>query len=331
MTRMLLNYWRKRVLLDYNPFRLWIEATNFCNLKCTMCLNRSIKIEEKGFMEFELFKKIIDEAKDFVYSVNLHHRGESLLHKDLPEMIKYCRDHKIYSQLHTNATLLTEDKAYEIITSGLNYISFSFDGSDKTSYESIRIGAKFEETLGNITTFLKMKEKLKSKTPYSVCEIIEFEQNKRYEYRPLKDELLSRKLDKFIIKQPHNWAGAYKTKSGAKGLDKKRNVSHSCTFPWYALVILWDGTVVICPQDFFGENRVGNVNHTSLKEIWNGSAMIQYRQKMKEKKYQEIKTCEYCDRLRTKRVFGIPTTHLHAFVKETSSDDAGKYALINDE
>lgn len=316
MTRMLLNYWRKRVLLDYNPFRLWIEATNFCNLKCTMCLNSSIKIEEKGFMEFELFKKIIDEAKDFVYSVNLHHRGESLLHKDLPEMIKYCRDHKIYSQLHTNATLLTEDKAYEIITSGLNYISFSFDGSDKTSYESIRIGAKFEETLGNITAFLKMKDRLKSKTPYSVCEIIEFEQNKRHEYRPLKDELLSRKLDKFIIKQPHNWAGAYKTKLDNKGLHKKRNISHSCTFPWYALVILWDGTVVICPQDFFGENRVGNVNHTSLKEIWNSPSMIQYRKKMKEKKYQEIKTCEYCDRLQTKRLFGIPTSHLHAFVKE---------------
>jgi len=313
---MLLHYWRKNVLLNYNPLRLWIEATNFCNLKCVMCLNRSIKIEEKGFMEFELFKKIIDEAKDFVHSVNLHHRGESLLHKDLPEMIKYCRDRGIYSQLHTNATLLTEDKAYEIITSGLNYISFSFDGFDKASYESIRIGAKFEETLSNIETFLKMKDRLKSKTPYSAFEIIEFEQNKGHDYRHLKDELLSRKLDKFIIKKPHNWAGAYKLKSDNKALHKERNSSHSCTFPWYALVILWDGTVVLCPQDFFGENRVGNVNQTSLKEIWNGSAMIEYRKKMKEKNYQEIKTCASCDRLQTKRLFGIPTSYLHAFIKE---------------
>jgi len=317
MIRMLLNYWHKNVLLNYNPFRLWIEVTNFCNLSCIMCLNKSIKIEEKGFMEFELFKKIIDEAKDFVYSVNLHHRGESLLHKDLPKMIKYCRDHEIYSQLHTNATLLTEDKAYEIITSGLNYISFSFDGFDKTSYESIRIGAKFEQTLDNITTFLKMRDRLKSKTPYSVCEVIEFEQNKMHDYRHLKDELLSRKLDKFIIKKAHNWAGGYAIKSDNKVSYKKRNIFHSCTFPWYALVVLWDGTVVICPQDFFGENRVGNVNHTSLKEIWNGSSMIQYRKKMKEKKYQEIKTCEYCDRPHTKRLFGIPISHLHAFLKES--------------
>jgi radical SAM protein with 4Fe4S-binding SPASM domain len=282
-----------------------------------MCLNKSIKIEEKGFMEFELFKKIINEAKDFVYSVNLHHRGESLLHKDLPKMIEYCRDHGIYSQLHTNATLLTEDKAYEIITSGLNYISFSFDGFDKTSYERIRIGAKFEQTLDNITTFLKIRDRSKSKIPYSVFEVIEFEQNKMRQYKYLKVEMLSRKLDKFIIKKAHNWAGGYAIKSDNKVSYKKRNIFHSCTFPWYALVIFWDGSVVICPQDFFGENRVGNVNHTSLKEIWNGSSMIQYRKKMKEKKYQEIKTCEYCDRLHSKRLFGIPTSHLHAFLKES--------------
>ena len=317
MIRMLLNYWHKNVLLNYNPFRLWIEVTNFCNLNCIMCLNKSIKIEEKGFMEFELFKKIINEAKDFVHSANLHHRGESLLHKDLPEMIKYCRDHGIYSQLHTNATLLTEDKAYEIIASGLNYISFSFDGFDKTSYESIRIGAKFEQTLGNIMAFLKMKDRLKSKTPYSVCEIIEFEQNKINQYMYLKNELLSRKLDKFIIKKPHNWAGAYATKSDNKVSYRKRHSYHSCTFPWYALVILWDGTVVICPQDFFGENRVGNVKHTSLKEIWNDPSMIEYRKKMKEKKYQEIKTCEYCDRLHSKRLFGIPTSHMHPFLRDS--------------
>lgn len=267
-------------------------------------------------MEFELFKKIINEAKDFVHSVNLHHRGESLLHKDLPKMIQACRDHKIYSQLHTNATLLTENKSYEIITSGLNYISFSFDGFDKRSYERIRIGAKFEETLGNIMTFLKMKEQLRSKTPYSVCEIIEFEHNKRYEYRHLKDQLLSQNLNKFLIKQPHNWAGLYTDKLDKKDVHKTRNISHSCTFPWYALVILWDGTVVLCPQDFFGENKVGNMNQMSLKEIWNSPSMIRYREMMSAKKYQEIKSCEYCDRLRTKRLFGIPTSYLYAFIRE---------------
>jgi hypothetical protein len=31
-------------------------------------------------MELDLYKKIVDEAKDYVFDINLVHRGESLLH-----------------------------------------------------------------------------------------------------------------------------------------------------------------------------------------------------------------------------------------------------------
>ncbi len=48
-----------------------------------MCPNKDLTKEQKGFMDFDLFKKIVDEAKDFVFDVHLLHRGESLLHPRL--------------------------------------------------------------------------------------------------------------------------------------------------------------------------------------------------------------------------------------------------------
>jgi len=317
MIRMLLSYWQKNLVLKYNPFRLWIEITNVCNLSCIMCLNKSIKTEERGFMEIELFKKIINEAKAFVSSVNLHHRGEPLLHEDLPKMIEYCREHGIYSQLHTNAALLTEDKAYEIITSGLDFISFSFDGFDKSTYENIRVGANFENTLGNITNFLRIKNELKSKIPYSVVEVIGSLRNSISGYEKIRNNLLSLKLDKFIIKQAHNWGGEYEQESNTSLSCKEKSICYPCTFPWYALVVFWDGTVVPCPQDFFGENRFGDLKINSLKEIWNNSALIEFRKQMKERKYQELKPCMLCDRLHRSHFLGIPTSHLRPFIKES--------------
>ena len=41
-------------------------------------------------MDFDLYKKIIDEAAGHVYDINLAHRGESTFHKGLPEMIQLC-------------------------------------------------------------------------------------------------------------------------------------------------------------------------------------------------------------------------------------------------
>ena len=67
------------------PIRLWVEASLSCNLQCAMCPNKDIPASEKGIMSFSLFKKIIDEAKDFVSDIFIHHRGESLLNPNLFE------------------------------------------------------------------------------------------------------------------------------------------------------------------------------------------------------------------------------------------------------
>ena len=52
------SYKRKKIVLNYPPYILWIEPTNHCNLECVMCPTVNTPKDSKGYMELGLFKKM---------------------------------------------------------------------------------------------------------------------------------------------------------------------------------------------------------------------------------------------------------------------------------
>lgn len=321
--RMAWNYWVRKIKPDYLPIRLWVEPTSVCNIRCVMCPQSFERRFAKGYMEFSLFKKIIDEAREFVYDVNLHHTGEPTLHPKLPEMIRYARESGIYTRLHTNATILNEERAYALLTSGLDLISFSFDGYEKEEYEKIRVRSDFDKTLNNILNFLRLKKKLNQTTPdgvskpYTIFEVINFsgEPRNSERQRKFRAQFEELPLDQLIIKEPHNWAGSYEVKGHTPSY--YANYYSPCTFPWYALVIFWNGKVAPCPQDFYCDLDMGDVNKSTIKEIWNGPRLVELRRRMKEGQCHDLSPCSSCDMIRRKTFLGIPTLNMKTFLKES--------------
>ena len=47
------------------PVHLGIEPTNACNLNCVFCARHEAKYGEYGYMDFEVYKKIIDEGSKY--------------------------------------------------------------------------------------------------------------------------------------------------------------------------------------------------------------------------------------------------------------------------
>lgn len=315
LAQMGLGYWTRALKPGYKPIRMWVEPTNTCNLKCAMCPQSSGEKFKRGFMELALFKKIIDEAKTFVYDMNLHHTGESLLHPDIVEMIRYAKQAGIYTRLHTNATLLNEEKARGILESGLDFLSFSFDGFEKETYENIRRGANFEQTLNNILNFLRLKQSQGKQRPFTVFEVINFSGKPvgSPEELAFRQQFEGLPLDKFVLKAPHNWGGTY----GADGQPLHPEKYCACTFPWYALVVFWNGNVSPCPQDFFNNLCLGNAGEASLRDIWHGTPLVTLREKMKRKTYQDLHPCVTCDLLYRDALLGIPSSHLKNFIRES--------------
>jgi radical SAM protein with 4Fe4S-binding SPASM domain len=285
-----------------------------------MCPNDSIKPEKKGFMDLILFKQIVDEICDYTTDIYLHHRGEPLLHPDLFEMIQYAKQKGLHTKLHSNATQLTEDKSIKILESGLDFVSFSFDGYNKETYEKMRVGANFEKTLNNITSFLELKKKFGKKKPYTILQFLDFQDAKIdvSVKNKMHDRFQSLPLDEIREIVAHNWGGNVELNQKKKDPSLKNK---SCTFPWYSLTILWDGTVVPCPQDFLGEIELGNVNKNSIRTIWNDNKMLNLREKMISGEYNCFGPCSTCDRLQRKTIFGsmIPKQNLLTFISENIS------------
>ena len=308
--KIFLDYKRKKKILNSLPIRLWIEPVSTCNLRCVMCPNKDLPDGDRGFMDFELFCKVIDEARDFVSEVNLYHRGESLLHPKIGEMIEYARERGVYTKIHTNGTLLKEDLINRLLDSGLHRITFSYDAYDKETYEKIRVGANYEEVMENIKNLLEAKKRRNSKINVFI-ELIVFPHMKwkdiKKKEKELNFEFRDLPLNGIITRRIHNWGGYLNIKKGSS----KYTV---CPFPWNALVILWDGKVLPCTQDFFGDYELGNVKDLSLKEIWNNDRMQKLREALSSKRYNEVKICSGCDRPWRKRFFGVPTEYLWEFL-----------------
>jgi radical SAM protein with 4Fe4S-binding SPASM domain len=306
------SYKRRRTRLGYMPVRLWVEPTSFCNLACVMCPNKDLPREKKGYMDFELFRKIVDEAREWAFDVHLMHRGESLLHPDFFRMVTYAKEAGLVTRFHTNGTLLDEDKSRRLIGSGLDQFAFSFDGFDKESYEKIRVKGDFDRTVANIVRFLEIKKELGSRKPATVLELIYFpEVFDRIGPRSRKEFLARFKglpLDEVKVKKMHNWAGE-------TGRPQRRRRYSPCTFLWQALVVFWDGSVLPCPQDFFGCAVLGNVRDSSLAEIWNGEPMIALRRKILARDFEGLPTCAECDRPWRPQILGVPTEYLGRFLR----------------
>ena len=311
LTKLLSHYSKKSAALPYMPVRLWVELTSICNYRCIMCPNKDLEKEDKGFMDFDLYRKIVDEAKDFVFEINLAHRGESMMHPELISAIEYAGANGIFTRLHTNGSLLTDDLSHKIIRSGLDRLSFSFDGYDRETYEKIRVGGDFDKTLDNIVHFLELKKEARSKKPVTTIEVINFDQNSKDAFVEAKKRFRSQfenlPLNSIVFKEMHNWAGQIEKERQGKKYT-------ACPFPWNALVIFWDGTVLPCTQDFFGDFVAGNVKNSSLKEIWNGEKMRHLRKKLAEGSIADLKACSRCDRVWREGFMGVPKEYLWKFI-----------------
>jgi radical SAM protein with 4Fe4S-binding SPASM domain len=279
--------------IDY-PFQwLMIEPTNRCNLRCIMCPQAGKLSRKKGQMEFSLFRKILDEAGDFVKSVQLFHTGESFLHPQIFEMISYAASRNLYTLINTNGTLLDEAKAHAILDSGLDSLSFSFDSFDKGTYEAIRTGARYERTLENVERFLNLRAQKGQRRPQTIIEIIDM-----VDTRPHLEAFATRArnmgFDEVRVWKFHNWTDTDNVSESHSPFSANGSSYYPCEYPFMQLAVYWDGTVVPCCMDYDGKYRLGDATQESLLEIWNGPRLAALRGSMRSRQSKKMPLCEGC-------------------------------------
>ena len=150
----------------YSPPKfIEIETTARCNLDCIIC--RNVYDDEYGLefgdMSMDTFIRIMPFIKTSKH-VFLSRSGEPLLHPQIVEFIKMCRQYPCKIGMATNGSLLNEDLAEKLVDSGLDEIEISVDGIE--SFYKIR-GYRVESLIKKIEYFNSLKKK-KNKTNPSV-------------------------------------------------------------------------------------------------------------------------------------------------------------------
>jgi len=279
-------------LIDYNfPRHLFIETTNACNLQCKIC-TRNLKPLKIGVMDFSLFKKIIDEAKNYgPRTFSLHLFGEPLLSPKIKEIIEYIKqkNKKNTILLTTNGVFLKKEIAQNIVTNNVDKIVISIHGADEKTYKEITGKDELKKVERNIETLIEIKNKHRSQKPKIYLRMVV---EKKYQKEINEFQKKWQKKPIIIdVRPPHNFGGRIQT-------EKKNNLNfkrYPCYHLWFSPGVNWDGDVSICCCDTFKEKILGNAKNQTVSEIWKNNKIKKYRQYHLNGQYEKISLCQNCD------------------------------------
>ena len=270
----------KNKIVSAFPLFLDIEATSVCNLNCPHCLQSHIGFK-KGFMQWEMYERIIDEAAAngcYGCKYNTLSRGEPLLHKDLPKMISYAKKKGLIDvYFNTNATLLTEGLSIKLLDSGLDRISFSIDGHDEKSYYENRRNDKFRQIEEEIIRFYIIRNSRRYSTKIRIQTVA------------LDNIDLEKYKEKWIKYCDDIGVITYKEMRERKfGLVS----DWACPQLWQRMSILYSGEILPCNHDDRQFAAIGNINNMTIGKAWRN---IMYMREMHRKGEADlIDACDGC-------------------------------------
>lgn len=296
---------KKPVIKGY-PFSMSIEVTTFCNLRCTECPSGLRKFTRPtGRINPDFFKNIIDQVKSHLVYLTLYFQGEPYLHSQFLELVAYANKKGIYTATSTNGHYLTVEKARQTVKSGLSRLIVSLDGLDQDTYGKYRISGNVEKVKEGLHNLISAKREARASTPYVILQFIAFAHNK-HQIQEIKaygkavgvDEVQIKsaqiydfeKGSDLIVDDPV-YSRYERTADGSWQI--RSTLPNRCWRMWSGCVVTWDGMIVPCCFDKDADHRLGNLEDSSFKQIWNNSAYRKFRATLYANRKQ-IDICKNC-------------------------------------
>ena len=284
------------------PREIIIEPTNACNLRCPVCPTHFAMQREKGFMEYDLFKSIIDEFKSIEEkpTISMNFSGEPLLNQEIAKFTKYASENGHRTFISTNATIMPDKFIEELILSGLSSIHLCIDGITRKSQEAYRVGSSFEEVKKNIEQFLLIKKRLKSQTPYVSIQTLltSFSENEIDEIIEWAEEIGADNVNLKSLSM-----GSYTTKEikekysyllpTDEKLQRKQSKIYKtvCTTPIKQALVYWNGDLGLCCVDFDNVVKMPNIKEKGFLKTLFSLEVIEKRRLGFQKSFSLCKKC----------------------------------------
>ncbi|MBI3920263.1 MAG: radical SAM protein [Armatimonadetes bacterium] len=270
------------------PSTIIMEPTNACNLRCPVCPTHIAMQRHRGFMSFELFKSVVDEFKelDLKPRIDMGFAGEPLLNAEVCRFVEYASRCGHPTQLSTNATRLSSTTSERLIRGGLQGISLCLDGITKEAHEAYRIGSQFEVVQSNIEGFLRLKARMRARTPVAMVQVLLTSLSEGQ-----REEILSwaRAAGADGVKFKSLSMGSYTSEEIKRQwsflvpkderLRRGRITRKFCSAVLSQSLVYWNGDMGLCCVDFDNEVQMGNVTAEGFLNAWRSQDAIDIRRR----------------------------------------------------
>jgi radical SAM protein with 4Fe4S-binding SPASM domain len=298
------------------PFSLFVEPTNVCNFRCTPCVHGSENtlndLKPLRHMEMALYQKIIRELKAWdgpkLKLLRLAMLGEPFANPEFGEMVRLAKEADVAERVDTfsNGSLMTEEKAAQMIDLELDIIRFSiYAAEDKHHHEVTQTNCNVGKIRDNIKRLREMRDAQGKSKPYIFVKMFDTysdENEKFFElYRDIADNIGLEKVHNATNYSKNDLVHMY-----YHDQEKERQVREdyvnslhkeriACSRPFLAMVINNIGDCLMCTHDPAKGTSIGNAYKNTLQELWNGDTMFEFRKMHLENRKHENRICANCD------------------------------------
>ncbi len=307
-----LHYWfyyqRKNGAQSTSLRELNIEFNSTCNLRCKFC---SLDFDKpREYMPTELLEKIFGELHSDarlanIQHINLYNGGETLLHPKRLEMFETIAKFKNEARqagkkfpkvlLLTNGMLLREKLAREILATGaLDVIQFSLDGGTPERFEDLRVNAKWKPFFENVIALQRLNEEMNAGVKLKSITIVEEPHPLKIEWMHAEFKHIIGLMNHYELRRLHDWGGEVDLGEGQKSKQKKYEPK-GCMLLMHQMVLLPNGDVTVCCNDLNSKGVVGNLNQSSIFDVYNSPARRVYVDKLHQGKKAELALCKNCE------------------------------------
>lgn len=290
------------------PFTVNLSVSTVCNFRCNYCYHclPNDQLDAIGFhrelMDWQMFLRATEQIRAFqapLKTIFLFGWGEPLCHKLLPNMIAHLKKLNVANQIAfiTNGSLLDRSTSISIINAGLDVMRVSLQGmSSARYYETCKAKVNFDEMVDNIRFFYENKAQCQLFVKVIDVTLENGDENKFY-------STFSDICDRMYIER---------IVPGAKGVEYSEEVKarksdtiddtwgnsfaerQVCPLCFYTLNILPNGDVYPCSCAIEDPAGLGNITRTTLKDIWNGAAHLDFLRMQLRKERKNNPVCRHC-------------------------------------
>lgn len=289
------------------PFTVYLEPTRICNFKCFYCMHSNkeefsnLGYDMKNIPE-ETFEKIVNDLAEFpqkIKRVNFSGLGEPMANRKLPQMIKRLREKDVAERIDiiSNAALLDNEFADELISAGVSKILISIQGlNDEEYFENAGVKVDFNKLVSNITYFYENKKENQELYIKIIDVMIKDDDYKQKFFDTFGNICDNIFIEHLIVLEQQMEDKLKSIADNSKNLmNEEVEYWKSCSVPFYHLDMNLDGDIFPCPAPGLPKSfAIANIHDESLLNIWNGAKRQGFLKAQLKVGVKQINWCKDC-------------------------------------